>query len=44
MMSFCKEAHNEAIDSMDVSDNFGDDHGMEIMPDECFLDGVGSCG
>jgi hypothetical protein len=34
------EAHNEAIDSMDVSDNFGDDHGMEIMPDECFLDGV----
>jgi len=40
-MSFCKEAHNEAIDSMDVSDNFGDDHGMEIMPDECFLDGVG---
>jgi ABC-type multidrug transport system fused ATPase/permease subunit len=34
------EAHNEAIDSMDVSDNFGDDHGMEIMTDECFLDGV----
>ncbi len=32
------EAHNEAIDSMDVSDNFGDDHVMEIMPDECFLD------